>query len=306
MRIAVIGTGAVGGYYGGLLARNGHDVHFLLNSDYDHVKKFGLKVDSPKGDFELSRVNAWKSALEMPRCDLVIVALKTTANHLLKDILPEVVHENSKVIVLQNGLDVDSDVAKIVPHCRIFGGLCFLCSNKIAPGHIRHLDYGTIRLGEFLIGGEVAGITEGLLEIRDVFNNVSIHIDLSEDISEARWRKLVWNIPFNGLCTVLRSDTKRLVSHESSRDQLYVLMREVLIAAAANGKLIEDSFMDEMMALSDNMEAYKPSMLLDLESGRELEVEEMFLGPLAVGLRKGALLPNIQFLTRQLDFINNR
>ena len=109
MKIAVIGTGAVGGYYGGLLARNGYEVHFLLNSDYAHVKKSGLKVDSPNGDFELPQVHAWKSALEMPRCDLVIVALKTTANHLLKDILPEVVHESSKVLVLQNGLDVDSD-----------------------------------------------------------------------------------------------------------------------------------------------------------------------------------------------------
>ena len=304
MKIAVVGTGAVGGYYGALLARQGYEVHFLLNSDYQHVKKFGLKVDSPNGDFVLPQVNAWNSAGQMPQCDLVVVALKTTANHLLKDILPKVSHANSKILVLQNGLDTDSDAAKIVPECRVFGGLCFLCSNKIGPGHIRHLDYGTIRLGEYLPNGKAAGISEGLLEIKKLFNEVAIHIDLSEDITEARWRKLVWNIPFNGLCTVLQADTQRLVTCSATREQLFLLMREVLAAAAANGKLIEESFIDDMMALSDNMEPYKPSMLLDFEVGRELEVEEMFRRPLEAGKREGAELPNINFLARQLEFIN--
>ena len=99
--IAVIGTGAIGGYYGGLLVQSGHDVHFLLRSDYEHVRDKGLRVDSVNGDFHLETVNAYASAAAMPRCAVVLVALKATANDILPDVLPEAVHDSSIVLLLQ-------------------------------------------------------------------------------------------------------------------------------------------------------------------------------------------------------------
>jgi len=146
---AIIGTGAVGGYYGGLLQKAGLDVHFLLHSDFEFVKRNGLTVESVNGDFRLPQVNAYNDPKQMPRCDVVIVSLKTTANAILKDVLPYVVKENGIVLTLQNGLGSDEEIASIVGAERVIGGLSFLCSNKVGPGHIRHVDYGLITLGEY-------------------------------------------------------------------------------------------------------------------------------------------------------------
>ncbi|HKL21244.1 MAG TPA: 2-dehydropantoate 2-reductase N-terminal domain-containing protein, partial [Tichowtungia sp.] len=132
--IAVIGTGGIGGYYGGLLQRAGNEVHFLLHSDVEHVREHGLRIDSKNGDFTLPQVNAYHDAADMPKCDLVIVALKTTANHLLKDALPRVAKKDGTVLILQNGLGPDDDVAAIVGPERVVGGLCFICSSKPGPG----------------------------------------------------------------------------------------------------------------------------------------------------------------------------
>ena len=305
MKIAVIGTGAVGGYYGGLFAQQGHEVHFLLNSDYEHVKQNGLKVDSPNGNFTLNKINAWNKVEDMPVCELVLITLKTTSNHLLPKILPPICNEKSKILVLQNGLDTDADVAKIVPDSRIFGGLCFLCSNKIGPGHIQHLNYGTIRMGEYLRNGKAARITDSLKEISTLFESINIPVDLSPDIIEARWRKLVWNIPFNGLCAVLKKDTKTLVTNPETRELVISIMKEVLLAAKACGKKIEDEFIDQMMALTDNMGPYKPSMMLDSEAGRPMEVREMYLRPLENAQRSNCSTPLIAKLAAQLQFFDD-
>ncbi len=128
---AVIGTGAVGGYYGGLLARRGHRVHFLLHNDYAHVREHGLRVDSKNGDFLLRDPLAYASAKDMPRCDIVLVALKTTQNQALSSILPHVVKDGGIVVMLQNGLGVEREAADIVPRATVLGGLCFLCKSGV-------------------------------------------------------------------------------------------------------------------------------------------------------------------------------
>ncbi len=150
-RYAIIGSGALGGLYGGLLARSGFEVHFLLHSDYEHVSKHGLRIESPLGDFELPNVNAHATAASMPACDVTIVGLKTTRNRLLAELLPAPTRDGGTVLVLQNGLDVEADSVEVVGIDRVLGGCCFLCSNKVGPGHIRHLDYGRIVFGEYAV-----------------------------------------------------------------------------------------------------------------------------------------------------------
>lgn len=145
---AIVGTGALGGFYGALLQKAGMDVHFLLHRDYQQVSKHGLVVDSKNGNFTLPHVNAYADVNKMPCCDVVVVALKTTQNHLLPKLLPNLVKDDGVVLVLQNGLGVEDEVATIVGDKRVMGGLCFLCSNKVKPGHIHHLDYGEIKLAE--------------------------------------------------------------------------------------------------------------------------------------------------------------
>lgn len=162
----------------------------MLKSDYEQVKKYGLVVKSKDGDFTLPEVHAYNDVEKMPQCD-VVVALKTTQNHLLPKMLPPVVKDNGVVLVLQNGLGVEEEVAEIVRNVTVIGGLCFLCSNKVGSGHIHHLDYGQIVFSEYTPDYKPSGITERMQQIADDFESAAISIELAEDLLLARWKKLV-------------------------------------------------------------------------------------------------------------------
>lgn len=299
-RIAIIGTGAVGGYYGGLLQRAGNEVHFLLHSDAEYVRENGLRVDSPNGDFVLSQVHAYSDSNDMPPCDLVIVSLKTTANHLLPELLPHVVKDDSIVLVLQNGLGPDEEVASIVGPGRVIGGLCFLCSNKIGPGHIRHLDYGQIAIGEYRADGSGAGITSRLKSLGSLLELAGIPIRLEEDLLLARWKKLVWNIPFNGLSVVKNCLTDELVSQPENRRLCRTLMEEVAAGSAACARPIDPEFIDLMIFNTEKMAPYAPSMKLDFDNSRPMEVEAIYGNPLRAARAKGVSMPETQKLYEQL------
>ena len=193
---AILGTGALGGFYGAKLQRTGLYVHFLLKSDYEYVSKSGLVIESKDGDFTLTQVNAYNDIEKMPQCDVVVVALKTTQNHLLPQMLPPLVRDDGVVLVLQNGLAVEEEVAKIVGNVSIIGGLCFLCSNKVGPGHICHLDYGRITLGGYASSYDPTGNTDKMRQIANDFASAGISMELAEDLLLGRWKKLVWNIPY--------------------------------------------------------------------------------------------------------------
>ena len=150
MKYAIIGTGAIGGYYGGMLARYGHDIHFLFRSDFSYVKEHGLKIDSINGNFILPKVNAYSSPTEMPKCDAAIITLKTTQNGELAKILPNILKKDGIIITLQNGLGFEKDIASILPEAVILSGICNIASNKVGPGHINHMYYGKITLAEYL------------------------------------------------------------------------------------------------------------------------------------------------------------
>ena len=213
-RYAILGSGALGGLYGGMLARSGREVHFLFHSDYQHVMDHGLRVESHWGDFTLTDVHAHRSADTMPPCDVTIVGLKTTNNHLLPQLLPPPTRGGGVVLVLQNGLDVEADSAAVVGDDRVLGGCCFLCSNKIGPGHVRHLDYGRIVFGEYRPTGR--GVSQRAREIGEELVAAGIDAEATDDLRMARWRKLMWNITFNGLSVALDASTKELVDDPDS------------------------------------------------------------------------------------------
>src|SRR5665647_578854 len=212
LRYGVIGTGALGGYYGGLLARAGQEVHFLFRSDYKHVLKYGLQIDSVNGDFHLNEVNAYPSAQEMPVCDVILVCLKTTANHILPGLLKPLLHSKSVVVLLQNGLGLEEDLSARLPDVAIAGGLAFICSNKVGLGHIKHLDFGKLIIGSYNVPDQ-----EVLNQVVSDFQQTGIHAEYAPDLKFARWQKLAWNIPFNGMTVVLNTTTERLMVNEHTR-----------------------------------------------------------------------------------------
>ena len=208
---AILGTGAIGGYYGGLLARAGFDTRFLLRSDFDHVAVHGLRVDTAAapGGFHLERVHAYADPQDMPRSDVAVVCLKATQSDSLRDLLLRVLKPGGVVVLLQNGLNAERRVASIVPGHDVIGGLCFVCVNKVGPGHVRHFDYGRVKLGAYDPDGDdrAMGITPPLETITHDFVTAGIDAEAVEDLVLARWQKLMWNVPFNGLSALLNVTT---------------------------------------------------------------------------------------------------
>ena len=305
-RYVILGTGAVGGFYGARLARAGLDVHFLVHSDFEHVRTHGLLVESVEGDFGLPHVQAHASVADLPPADVAVLALKTTQNHLLGDLLPPAVAEGGVVLVLQNGLGCEQDAAAVVGDDRVMGGLCFLCSNKAGPGHIRHLDYGFVTLAEFSADGRPRGITDRMRSIASDFEAAGIEIKLSEDLLLARWRKLIWNIPFNGLSVVLDAGIDQLMADAHARRLVEELMGEVAGGARACGRTIGDDFIQHMLALTRAMKPYHTSMKIDCDHRRPMEVEAIFGNPARAARGAGAACPRVEALYRLLKFIDDR
>jgi 2-dehydropantoate 2-reductase len=269
MKIAVVGCGAVGSYYGAMLSRAGQDVHFLLRSDYDVVRRHGVSIKSPGGDFN-ARPRAARTPEEIGICDLVIIALKTTANREFPKLLPPLVGPHTAVLTLQNGLGNEEALAKLFPPAQILGGLCFVCLNRIAPGVIQHLDHGLVMLGEFQRGPEPR-----THDLASMFKHAGIVCKVSDQLARAHWEKLVWNIPFNGLGVASAAGYEAVLTAPPvsprqpclTTDQLLdsgkwealvrELMHEVIAAANALGHELEPSLADKMIERTRTMGAIK-------------------------------------------------
>ena len=301
---AVIGAGAVGAFYGARLQRAGFEVHFLLHSDYEHVRLHGLTVQSTEGDIILPKVNAYADARAMPRCDAALITLKATRNHILPDILPRVLKDSGCALLFQNGLGVEERIAAMVENKPVLGGLCFVRSNKVGPGLISHTGSGYIILGQYFPGPAPADIPPLCKAIASDFESAGLIVKPAADLQVARWQKLVWNIPYNGLSVVLNALTDRIMKNPDTRALVMTLMSEVAAGAAACGHPIPSSFVREMFGYTEAMEPYITSMKLDFERKRPMEVEAIYGNALRAGKNAGAPMPCIEMLYQQLKFLD--
>lgn len=305
-RYAILGAGALGAYYGCLLDRAGLAVDYLVHGDYEHVRQHGWRIESKNGDFQISRPNVYRDVRDMPKADVVVIALKTTSNHLLPELLPPVVQEDGVVLVLQNGLGLEERVSSLVGKTPVIGGSCFLCSNKVGPGHIRHLDFGTIAFGEHTADGSPAGITERLKAVASDFASAGVSVQILPDLRLVRWKKLVWNIPFNGLSVLLDAHTDKIVRDPSLGPLVRRIMEEIVTAAGALGVIIEADFLDTMIHHTQKMIPYRTSMKVDYDSRRPLELDSIFAEPIRQAEAAGAAMPTVKSLYEELVFLDRR
>jgi 2-dehydropantoate 2-reductase len=291
--IAVIGAGAVGGYYGARLAQHGHPVHFLLRSDYDAIRRNGMTVRSCAGDFRLApeQVHAYNNPKQMPKVDLVLVTLKTTANDQFEPLIRPLLKEDTAVLTIQNGLGNEECLAELFGADRILGGMAFTCINRIGPGIIHHIDHGVIRLGEFN-----GGPSERATRIAEMFKSSQIPCEVLDDLKAGRWAKLVWNVPFNGLGAALDLTTDKLLGSAEGMDLLLALMHEVIAAAEALGVRMPEDMIDRQVRHTSTMGAYRSSMQIDRQEGRALEVESILGEPLRQARRAGVSTPKLEML----------
>jgi 2-dehydropantoate 2-reductase len=287
-RVAVVGSGAIGCFYGAKLQRAGCDVHFLMRSDLAHVREHGLKILSHDGDFDLPRVQAHGSTGEIGPVDLVLVALKATQNTVLPDLLPALIGPATAVLTFQNGVGNEEALEPVVGASRILGGVCFVCLNRIAPGVVKNIRHGAVEVAEF----GVRGLTPRLESLAALWERAGISCKASPDLVDTRWRKLVWNVPFNGLSIALGGvTTDRILQNPEWAERVVVLMREVQAGAAVLGAEIPDDFLRHQVDRTPEMGAYRPSSLIDWEAGLPVEVEAIWAEPLRRAEAAGACLP---------------
>lgn len=298
MKYAVIGTGAIGGYYGGRLAQNGQEVHFLLRSDYDYVKEHGLQVDSCDGSFHLDHVNAYNDTRDIPQVDVVLVCLKTINNFKLQTMLPPLLGDDTIVVLIQNGIGVESDVEALFPGIQLVAGLAFICSGKTEPGHVNHQCYGHINFGNYSCRNSAR-----LQTLLDEFNAAGVKAGLVE-YQEARWKKAVWNMPFNGMTVALNTQTDLLLKNPATRQLIYDQMMEVIGAARHLGvKGLDASFADLMIQMTDEMIPYSPSMKLDFDFHRAMEIQYLYTRPIEIAREAGFRMPKLEMLEAELKFL---
>ena len=307
--IGIIGTGAIGGFYGVMLARAGFDVHFLLRSEFAAVAERGLKLDSAvHGALTLNPVQAYSSAEDMPACDWLLVGAKTTSNADLAPAIIQAAAPNAKVLLLQNGLDVEDSLRALLPDSlHLLGGLCLICVHRTGPGAITHQALGAVNVGYH--SGPVTDEQARMAIVEEgagLFRSAGIDSQAMPNLHQARWQKLVWNIPYNGLSVLLGAGTTPLMADADSRELIKALMAEVVQGAKACGHDMPAGYADYLFMMTEKMPDYWPSMYHDFLHKRPLELAAIYARPLAAAKTAGCELPRIEALYRSLSFIDRR
>ncbi len=306
LRIGIIGTGAIGGFYGLMLAKAGHDVHFLLRSEYQAVVANGLRLNSAVyGQLHLQPVQAWGDPAEMPPCDWLLVGAKTTSNAQLAPVITRLSRPGTRVVLLQNGLAVEEQLRPLLPdNLHLLGGLCFICTHRAAPGVIEHQALGAMNLG-YHSGPARAGESLAIVEEgAELFRSAGLESVAMVDLQQARWQKLVWNVPYNGLSVLLGAGTTRLMANADSRALILELMREVVQGAAACGQVLPEGYPEKLLATTERMPDYLPSMYHDFQHKRPLELQAIYAAPLAAAAAAGCELPKMRMLHQALRFLD--
>jgi 2-dehydropantoate 2-reductase len=276
---------------------------FLLRRDYQAILTGGLRVTSPCGDFHLPQIAGFRNSVEIGPVDLVLIGLKATANAELVDLVRPLVGPETILLTLQNGLGNEELLAVAFGADRVVGGIAFLCCNRGEPGTVHHLDQGAVRLAE--LQGDGLSRVECLATL---FKAAGIPCEACRDLMRIRWEKLVWNIPFNGLCALTGLATDRLLACPETQQLIEEMMREVVMAANQQGlsePIDRTAFVARMIQATSGMGAYRPSMMIDRLEARPLELEAIYGIPLARAESKGCSMPRVAMLQALLQVTEN-
>jgi 2-dehydropantoate 2-reductase len=302
----IVGVGGVGGYYGSRLALAGHRVRWVARSDVAELRDGGLRVESPDGDAHLADLEVYRSGDPVPPSDVVVLCTKALDGAAAAAALVPAVGPESIVVVLQNGLGVEAPVAAAFPGHAVLGAMSFICAQKAGPAHVRHLDYSKVTVGAWTADGGAAGVTDEVAAVCSDLAGSGVPVEALDDLAVGRWRKLVWNVPFNGLSVVLDADTAEMVGDPSCRGLVRSLMDEVIAGARACGHDLGPELVDSMIASTERMVPYAPSMKLDHDAGRPMELDVIYDRPIAAAAEVGCPMPATEVLLAQLRFLEHR
>jgi 2-dehydropantoate 2-reductase len=273
MKILVMGTGGVGGYYGGLLAQQGNEVSFIARGAHLYALRHqGLKVKSIHGDFTVSPVEANDDPAMLGPVDLIIFCVKTYHTDAAAEAIRLAVGPQTAVMSLQNGVDAAERIGSVVGMDHVIGGATWLSSAVESPGVINQVSqFRRIVFGE--LGG---GTSERIQSIFEVLNQTGITVEISENIQKVLWTKFVFISAVSSLGSLTRLPMGDYRSVPQARELLMYIMQEVTALAHAQGVLLDPDVVQKSIDFIDNSAPHiKPSMQLDVESGHRTELESM-------------------------------
>jgi 2-dehydropantoate 2-reductase len=302
-KILVVGTGAVGGFYGGKLAQSGAHVSTLCRSDYEVVEANGVTVKSCWGDFTYTPAEVVQHAgdySEQP--DYILIALKALPEIEVADIIRDAVSPHTAIILLQNGINIEESLHKAYPDNELISGLAFICAVRTEPGIIHHMDYGRLVLGRY-----PQGDSDRVKDLVELFDTSGVPCETSNQVMLDRWKKLLWNAPFNTISVLGGGiDTCAILENKESAILAREIMKEVCCVASASGYELPQETIDRHLEDTKKMKPYKTSMLVDYELGRPMEVEVILGNVTRIAKHKGIAVPNLDCTYALMKLLNKR
>ena len=294
MRIAVMGAGAVGGYFGARLARMGQEVWFIARRErLKAYRTTGVRVESIEGDFQVVPVRAIRDPSSVGKVDLVLFSVKSTGTRRAAEEAVPLVGPHTTVLAIQNGVDNEAVLEEVLGADRIVPGVAVIGVSMPEPGLVRHTNNGSITLGE--ASGEE---TDRVREIRQVFSDAGVEVRISADIRTVKWRKLIWNAAFNPLAALTGSRVLDLIEDDDSRTLAEAAMGEAIAVGVAMGYDVGGYDVGRATQRDPNWALSRTSMLQDVERGRPTEIEAITGAVVRYGRMKGVPTPVCSTLVR--------
>lgn len=320
LSVAIVGTGAVGGYYGARLWESGnYNVKFQMRgANYIVSTRDGFRVNSIDGDIFIppTQLETFINPEDVGPVDWVIVSIKSSSLSDIPDLICPLIDSNrTRILAIMNGL-IEEDLIRLLKDsvgeefcAALYGGMALVCSNRIGPGHIEH-SFAGLLTGGIAMSREDFTDHDNQQAFRELWAPTSIDIAFEHSLLGGRWRKCLWNLPFNGISVAMNGITvDKIVNDPGLRHLACMIMDETV--AVANADLAAHGFgkefylcdidKEKMMDLSDNMGAYRTSTMIDFVEGRPLEVHYLFTKPLERARSLGVHVPYMEALVTQIE-----
>lgn len=304
MRIAVFGTGGVGGYFGGRLAKAGEDVTFIARGEHLRaIRTSGLKVDTPDGDFVIFPAQATDTVEEVGVVDLVILGVKAWQVPEAARAVKPLVGSDTTVLPLQNGVDAVSQLVAELGAEKVIGGLCRIVSYVVEPGHIRHSGFKP----SIIIGELDNQHTDRIAGIEQVFKHAGLDISIAPDIQVALWTKFLFIASFSGVGAVADAPAEVVRKDPKWRGLMLSAMEEIYALAHARGvKLPPDSVSKVMAAVDGLHEDATSSMHRDIAAGKPSELESQNGAVVRMAREAGVAAPTHELIYQTLKPLEAR
>ena len=293
----IIGAGAIGSFYGAILKRAGCTVSAVVRSEYDAVKAHGFRFESPLGDISWKPDYLYKDG-DRPDStpDYVILATKVLPGSDRAGLVRPWVGEGTNIVLIQNGLDIERELADAFPDNPIISCLAFIAVSRVAPGEIKHNAYGRLVMGRY-----PSGLDNHCQALSDLFVEGGIDIKLTEEVVRERWLKCVWNTPFNPLSVLANgADTYTMLDTPGGEKLVREMMQEVIDAAEADGHPLPPQIIDSNIDGTRKMPAYKNSMALDYLNDRPIELDAILGNVVAIAQKHGVPVPRLETMLAAL------